>query len=694
MQFYNNTLCISFRELVNTEVQPNVIGQDAFISRYDYINLSKNKKLVTVRRGSRNTPALYNFDLLPMDIRQAVSAKYKDLIRTAQQEPVKQALQMDYKALSFFTNYILPDGSHLKENLIREYAATATAINMMISLQSDSRAWRRALGGSPHQKGAFKNLLDYMASLQQTWGWKLPSTERGVKGKISKYNLMGYSSLISGKLCNENAAKLVETTQEAALRRLMAVGRNFDDMQVARIYNLTAAAAGWKKISRKTVANKRSDWQIYTDAGSRGKVNHDNTHAMQVKRRAPSAPLLYWTLDGWDIELLYQSNAINSKGHRVTTYHNRLTMVVVLDPCGKYPIGYAIGSHETPALIRSAIRNAVLHTEELFGALHQVHQLQTDRYGIANLSPFYEAVSAIYTPAAVKNAKSKVIEPYFKYLNKTYCQFQPNWSGFGLTAKKEQQPNSEYLNKIRHQFPDQKGCIEQITNMMNAERKSKVADYVKAYDHLDETQKLTITKAEFLYRLGEHSGKTNRLTGSGIHLEVNRQKYVYDTYDPAFRKHRNEQWILRYDPTDMSKVLASSIDGALRFMLTEKFEQPMALAERKAGDAAELQKVFRYNEALVKDILDTQSNDFEQLEALYHRVPAIQETLGKLLIVDSKGQHKDHKNEQRLINSSIKTQPSLENAPTKQAKKEQQLKREAYLDSRLDLHNFLNNSSI
>ena len=45
----------------------------------------------------------------------------------------------------------------------------------------------------------------------------------------------------------------------------------------------------------------------------------------------------------------------DKKDGKATTYTNRITMVVVLDACCKYPIGYAIGLHESPALIREAL---------------------------------------------------------------------------------------------------------------------------------------------------------------------------------------------------------------------------------------------------------------------------------------------------------------------------------------------------
>ncbi|MGY0034411.1 hypothetical protein [Pedobacter sp. NJ-S-72] len=698
MQYYNNTLSISYGELVDRNAAPNIVGDNAIISRYKYVNLKNAKKLITVRMGCRSNDALYAFDSLPMDIRQKAASKYKDVVKTAQQEPIKKILQQDYKALSFFTNYTLPNGNHLKENTIREYTATAVALNTIIKLQSDTKAWRQALGGSVNQTGSLSTLLELLDSLQSKWGWKLPAGERAVRGKLSKYRASGYESIISGKLCNENAAKVVETEQEAALRRIMAVARNFDDMQVTNLYNMTAQAAGWKKITKGTVANKRSEWQMYADAGSRGKSHHDNnTHAMQHnKRRAPKAPLLYWTVDGWDVELLYQKvvQRIDSEGKvsNRTEYHHRLTAVVVLDPCGKYPIGYAIGTHETPALIRQALRNAVSHTKELFGEYHHVHQLQTDRYGKGALTPFYEAISETYTPARAHNAKAKVIEPYFKHLNKNHCQIRQNWSGFGVTARKENQPNAEFLNKIQKSHPDQDGCIQQIIEMIEAERKSKVTAYLKAYENLSDAHKFTLSQDEVLHRLGETSTRnnTNKLYGHGVPLQINKQKYVYDTFDPEFRHHRNQDWILRYDPANMSQVLATNDDGSLRFMLEEKFEQPMALAERQNGDAEQLSKVNQFNKAIVQDILDTQENDFNELNDLFNRVPSLQDTLAKLLLVDSNGQHKDNKSHARLMQQANKKQMQIEQKAEKQNQKEQLSKREAFLDSKIDINDFLN----
>ena len=71
---------------------------------------------------------------------------------------------------------------------------------------------------------------------------------------------------------------------------------------------------------------------------------------------------------------MYQKRKRNTKGHSITTYTNRVNAVIVIDPFNYYPVGYAIGTHETPQLIQQAILNAMEHTKELFGEYYKPYQ--------------------------------------------------------------------------------------------------------------------------------------------------------------------------------------------------------------------------------------------------------------------------------------------------------------------------------
>ena len=130
---------------------------------------------------------------------------------------------------------------------------------------------------------------------------------------------------------------------------------------------------------------------------------------------------------------------------------NRLTTVVVMDPHCKYPVGYATGEVENHALIMQALRNAVQHTQELFGNYYAAWQLQSDHYGIKPCKMGFEELAKYITPARARKPWPKPIESYFLKLNK-YCQMHfSNWSGFGVTSQRDNQPNIEWFWAIRKQ---------------------------------------------------------------------------------------------------------------------------------------------------------------------------------------------------------------------------------------------------
>ncbi|OAV64155.1 hypothetical protein Barb4_04382 [Bacteroidales bacterium Barb4] len=57
------------------------------------------------------------------------------------------------------------------------------------------------------------------------------------------------------------------------------------------------------------------------------------------------------------------------------------------------------------------------HVRELFGGYYKPWQIQSDNYQKKNLTPFYQSCTEYYTPAAVGNAKAKMIEPFFHRWN-------------------------------------------------------------------------------------------------------------------------------------------------------------------------------------------------------------------------------------------------------------------------------------
>ena len=471
----------------------------------------------------------------------------------------------------------------------------------------------------------------------------LPQNSRRLQMKFNQYLKGGYITLISARFNNTNAAKVDDDIKDSVLQTLVGDPRNLDNEMIAKLYNIIAERMNWKMITAGAVAARSEKYDLTTYARRVGETNFRNTKTMQFKRSRPTAAMLMWTLDGWDAELYYQKRGSNG----VTTYCNRKTLELVLDPCTNYPIGYSIGDQEDSALIIAALRDAANHTKELFGSRYRTYQLQSDNYAIKAMMPYYSVVAEKITPARVKNSKAKVIEPYFKKFNDTYCKPWPNWSGYGVTSRKESQPNSEWLNKQRHNFPDEEQVIRQLEFAIEAERTRLHDEYMKMWEAMPKERRLPLPYEQFLLKFGAETGYTNVLQGSGLHPRIEGVKRQYDCFDHNFRDHSNLKWTIKYDVTDLSHVLAISEDGQYRYMLEEKYVQPMALAERKEGDGAQISRVNDFNRRLEQQITERLSVTGAKVDQLFLENPQLENTLAKSIICDSLGQHKNRRNEER-----------------------------------------------
>ena len=132
-------------------------------------------------------------------------------------------------------------------------------------------------------------------------------------------------------------------------------------------------------------------------------------------------------------------------------------------------------------------------------------------------------------------------------------------------------------------------------------------------------------------------------------ITIGGKRYDYDCFNPQFREHSSTRWQVMYDPEDMSRALAVNEDHTLQFLLEEKYVQPMALAERTEGDYEQLMRVREFNqqqdERRIERICGYQEKAANFIEQ--HSTKEL-ETLQKLLITDSKGQHKNNRNKERL----------------------------------------------
>jgi hypothetical protein len=604
-------------------------------------------KIEQVQRACRGVPALYAIDTLPPQFRTEIYRREPDAKERAESLEIVAMIEPDGAALNFYQQHKLEDGRNLSFDKQAEYANNAAILNALRRRLEGTNSDRAKQSHSRVKKSEFWNkAARALPRVADAYPNSLPANPRRLQEKFNQYLHEGYAALVTGKFGTRNAAVIDTEEKESVLLRLMRNGNNLDNAQLTFFYNMFAKSLNWRTITRATVAVWREKHDLDTSAGRLGETRFNNQKTMQVTRECPDAALKYWTMDGWVAELLYQKDETRD-GRQVTTYTNRLTIVIVLDTCCKYPIGYAIGDREKPELIKAALRDAANHTAELFGCRYRVNQLQSDHYSIKALTPTYSVMADKVTPARVHNAKAKVIEPFFKYINKKYCQLCANWAGFGITSNKDLQPNSEYLNRNRKSFPDEAGCRQQLVAIVERERAGKRNDYVASFANLPDERKFPLSDEQYLLAFGEETGYRNALEGCGLRPTIGGVKRDYDCFDPKFRQHAHVRWSVKYDPDNLDTALAINEDGTLRFMLERKHVQPMALVDRTERDTAQLARVNDFNHQLKEGIIERVARVDARVEQLIHDNPQL-DVAARLLLSDSLGQNKDYKQTRRL----------------------------------------------
>lgn len=652
METINGTICISHAELTGR-----------IITTANLNALVRKNQVKQMRKGGNGRTALYAVESLPLKWRTEVYKRYPDLQEQADSREFIDTVEPDGKALSFYQDYKLSDGRNLPDDKVLEYASNAAIMNAF-RRRWEAHVSKRQRSGkrTTLAKEFWSRAAAALPRLADHFPHSLPGSPRRLQMKFAEYVSSGYECFISGKFLNGNAGKVLTDEQTGYLATLISNPNNVQDTVVAKFYNAKARMLGWKEITAAAVGVWREKLQLEAAAGRLGVTSFRANKTMQVKRSRPTAPFLMCSLDGWTVELLYQKTRTDKKGHNVTTYTNRLTIVVVLDPCVDYPMGYAVGDHECPELIKAALRNAAIHSREITGEMLRYNQVQSDRYAIKSMTELYAVLGDKVIPAQAHNAKAKPVEPYFNHLNTTYCQLCPNWSGFGVTTNPKRQPNSEALNKRRHSFPDEAGLRAQIDEMMRLERQQKIGKLMEKLANLKPEHRLPMSREMYLLNFGAETGFKNVLEGCGLRPTILGMKRDYDCFDLTFRDHASERWTVKYDPDDLHEVLAVSEDGTRRYMLEEKYVQPMALADRKPGDAEQLQRVHDYNKALEAETGRRLADHFEDArrvieraaELPIHGTPALGACIeDRLLLTDSRGQHKDNRSRKRIAAADI-----------------------------------------
>lgn len=435
---------------------------------------------------------------------------------------------------------------------------------------------------------------------------KLPSSWSKLCVKKSTYDRSGASVIISGKHGNNHADKLTEI-QKALILYLYSKHNQLSCKQVKKLYNHEAVKQKWNPISESYVNNliNRPEFQASIKAQRNGINTHRNFNDFVVKRNRPTCPNFLWVGDGTPYELYYQKTVIEGR-KKLTKYHLRKYIYVVIDAFNDAVMGFAIGDVENEQLITAAWKNACVNQ----GVLPS--QIVTDRFAKKTMAPLYNAIvvkKEMVTPAKAHNARSKVVEQFFGQLNKQVVRRNDNFSGHNITAKN--QPNRDVLNKNKKNFPSEARVLQQINDDINTwnnmpREKLDEMSLVEQRNNADQSNNRLLSDKDRLKIFGVKHSHTNRLTNKGLTPTLLGEERVYVELSNEFFKTIGSPYQVYYDPMDLTKILATT--KGKEFLL-EAFEPlPMALSDFKPGDGERLQRVLsfkkNFEESTIKEIAE------------------------------------------------------------------------------------------
>lgn len=201
MEYYNNRLCISYGELVDSGIMT--------ASNYNSLTYRKKVKVVRHGGGASDCCALIAIDSLPTKYKEAVEEMYPGGDEVRIKTWVLSNYEMDQAAVAFFHDRS-KTGIDLDEKKKREYIINASVLNCCIKLYERARDSQRLFGGRYNWDMMTKTI----ETLREELGHTLPASTLRFRKKVNDYKRNGYGCLISGKFGNQSARKVDYKTKQ------------------------------------------------------------------------------------------------------------------------------------------------------------------------------------------------------------------------------------------------------------------------------------------------------------------------------------------------------------------------------------------------------------------------------------------------------------------------------------------------
>lgn len=201
MEFFDNKLCISVRELE----ADGILTQD-----YCRQLAARNRLKMARSGGGKGNYALVVVDSLPTEYQDQVNEKHPGGAAILLRGWIISNYELDQAAVAFFMDWAARQSSDkASDELARKYAVNASVLNTCIRLYNRSRDYRKLMG----EKYDWSMMAATIETLREEFGHDLPASTLRFRKKVNEYKQYGYECLISGKFGNQIARKVDHKTE-------------------------------------------------------------------------------------------------------------------------------------------------------------------------------------------------------------------------------------------------------------------------------------------------------------------------------------------------------------------------------------------------------------------------------------------------------------------------------------------------
>lgn len=594
MKYVNNILYLEFQDLL-----------DSGISQF------------TIIGAKRDSSSGWNFSTDPHDRRKilveysSLKCQFKNIVVTKFGDPyqylsstiIKQHLSVTAADQDFIREYLIPDGNHLPLATQENYIKACAYLNL---LSTTTCRQIKEIGFK-----TASNFYQAVIRLIDTEKVPLPTAYGRLKAKVRDYKAQGAKCVISRKFCNDNSKKVKDEVSEAVLLEMISNSNQFDDVFVARKYNLWAEQTGYKTITDVTVGNYRRRNLVLVTASREGLSPWHNRFGKIIKRERPSCPLALINSDDNNLDLYFTYGASKTK---------RVVLYVIIDAFNDYILGYSIDWTATSLGIKMAYLNAIHHIHELTGEFAWWHQLQADHWNSKGMDSFFKVFDPIsgepqvkFTPPKVGNARGKTIERVFGKEWHSFLKLYQNYAGPNITAKSKLNTDvvkrrSKNYPEITHAAAQIEHFIEQLRSKINPKTGlTRRQEWLNAYKAMPQEHKRTLPDKQRLLHYGIAHTHRNTISNAGLNITLDGTQLSYDVSREDFIKHIGRNMQVMFDPYDLSQVLALNDDGRTQLLCPAYEKTKMALLDMQEVDRTRLNSLINEQKMIGQHVFDKQN---------------------------------------------------------------------------------------